>query len=304
MHLSTLLLAVHGAAALDAALRPQALAVVVAAATTTDPGLLACATVEAFVDGCYSAGYLDSTVPSATEAACLCCSKGTNIATAYSSCQSYVAASAKTATDAYSLASLGYNICSKAGNVCGAVATPTATATGATTKVTTDAATSVTSAVGAQGAAACSSLIGIVTSCSSAVPGWSTLAASSMASCLCYSSSKYNTKFDDYASVCAPYAKTSLTSQYSAVSELQTFCEDYPPATATTRTSTTSTSKTSTTGAGGVTAAGSSTSSTSAAATVFVTRSSSAFAPPTLAGGVAVWLANAMTFVLSFFILI
>ncbi len=99
--LPALFLAAHGAAALEANLHPQALAAVLAAATTTNPGLLACATAEGLIDGCYSAGIITSTVPFQTQAACLCCYQGTYVAPQYLSCESYIAASMRTETDAY-----------------------------------------------------------------------------------------------------------------------------------------------------------------------------------------------------------
>ena len=101
--LSLLALAARGASAVDVAAipHPQALALVVAAATTTDPGLMACATAEALADYCYSAGWLDATVPLQTEAACLCCYQGSYVANDFYSCASYIAASARTATAAY-----------------------------------------------------------------------------------------------------------------------------------------------------------------------------------------------------------
>jgi len=77
------------------------LAIVIAAATTTDPGLLACVTAEAILDACFAQpGFTDA--PDASQASCLCCYSGTYLEPAYSSCASYISVSAPSDTSDYS----------------------------------------------------------------------------------------------------------------------------------------------------------------------------------------------------------
>lgn len=96
-----LVLLVQGVCAdFEIPVKNNALAKVVALATTTNPGLLACATAEVLLEGCYSA--LPTTAPALQQAECFCCLSGDFVATIYSSCASYITASARAYTDEYS----------------------------------------------------------------------------------------------------------------------------------------------------------------------------------------------------------
>ena len=68
----------------------NALGNIVAAATTTDPGLLACATAFDVISYCASAIPDFTAAPEATQAACLCCYSTTELDPVYSSCANYI----------------------------------------------------------------------------------------------------------------------------------------------------------------------------------------------------------------------
>jgi hypothetical protein len=144
--------------------------------------------------------------------------------------------------------------CEVEGNVCGA----TATQTGSSSSIT-----SVPSG--------CYSLLDIVSDCASSHSGIETAPVKSQAGCYCYTSSSRSTSwvpdiFDDYASECADWAHTADTSDYSAWSELATFCHSVGNfLTSATTTKTTSSTKTTTTPTAAQT--GQNTSGTSSSAT-------------------------------------
>ena len=77
------------------------LANIVAAATTTDPGLLACATAEAVISVCFDIPNFTN-APEATIASCLCCLQNTYLASEYGSCASYIKTSASKFSTEYS----------------------------------------------------------------------------------------------------------------------------------------------------------------------------------------------------------
>jgi len=111
----------------------------------------------------------------------------------------------------------------------------------------------------------------------------------------------YNTRFDNYASSCAPFAKTAVPEDYSIISALATFCQEFPPQTTGGRATATGNAG----GLGGFGLGSTASTSTSASATTTVTvRSSQGLAGPAAVPGVVAWIANLLTFVLSFFVLI
>jgi len=261
-----------------AAVRP-----VVAAAAVTDAEISACASADVVLSACVASGYLDDGAPTASAKSCLCCYKGLTLIDEYSSCSTYISKSFPTETAAFATISLLYGICET--GTCAAGATPASTRATTTPTVTPP--------------AGCTSFVSVYESCTSKVPGG---AVTKMADCLCYDLvGKYNTKFDDYANSCAPFAKTAVPTEYSIISALGSFCKEFPPS------STHSTSK-----GGGFGAIGTKPSTTSApSASSFdtVVTVTAPAAPGGAAGGAAVpavvvWIASFASFVLSFFVLV
>ncbi|KAJ9132538.1 hypothetical protein NKR23_g11191 [Pleurostoma richardsiae] len=324
-----LLLAAQGAVATLPIPTPNALAAVVAAATETDDGLLACVTAEALEAYCFDA-YPDFTdLPAVTQAACLCCYSASNVADTYGSCADYISESSmRQYSTEYTVQSAVQEFCFSQGNVCGgALPTATATATStsefvpASTTTTTSRARATTSATTSASGSddvepeACTSAAYIVASCSQSVDDFTDLPARSQASCVCYSGSTYTTAFDDYVASCATYISTASPDIYTDYASLTTFCEDYTPA-ATTSSSPRSTSSPLAFGTTETTATRSSSStssSTSPTATTTVTvqagggssaTTTTAAAALAARDGPVGWAVNGLTFLLSFFFLI
>ncbi|KAK0619940.1 hypothetical protein B0T14DRAFT_431007 [Immersiella caudata] len=189
-------------------------------AAVTDAEISACASADVVLSACVESGYLDDGAPTASARSCLCCYQGLTLSDEYSSCSTYIAKSFPTETAAFTTISLLNGIC--ATGTCAAAPTPTGIRT-----------PSAGTAIPPPG---CTSFVSIYQSCTSAVPGWSSLGPSKWAECLCYDRlGNYNTRFDDYASTCATFARTAVPSEYSVISALGDFCEIYPPQTSTTR---------------------------------------------------------------------
>lgn len=101
----------------------------------------------------------------------------------------------------------------------------TATATGAST-------TAIPTTGGATGTAvttgpitACATVDAAISSCESATPGWTDLAGTQQASCICYSGSSWAPNaFDDPVLSCANYLKTASPTDYSNVLSIESFC--------------------------------------------------------------------------------
>ncbi|KAL2021102.1 hypothetical protein VTK56DRAFT_7521 [Thermocarpiscus australiensis] len=285
---------------------------VVDAAGEGDDGLLACATADAILSSCDARGVLETTAPVASRRNCLCCYSGTAAAPAYSSCASYVSNSlfGSDASTVYEAVSILASGCSAAGpGVCagggGGETLPTVSATRSSRP---------TAAGGAP--AGCTSMISIYSSCSENMPGFETARARELAECFCYDrSGNYNTRFEDYASSCAPWVRTAAREDYSIISVFQTFCDDYPPVTSSTLKLTRVGSRTSGNGAFTEFAVTSSTTertstptsrptTTATADGAGTSSSSGALAAGPGMPGFVVSVANLATFVLSFFILI
>lgn len=75
---------------------------VVVAADANDPEISACATADAVLASCVSSGLLQTTAPTASAKACLCCHSGIEVVDKYSSCATYIAKSFPTQSAAYS----------------------------------------------------------------------------------------------------------------------------------------------------------------------------------------------------------
>ncbi|KAK0643423.1 hypothetical protein B0T16DRAFT_181623 [Cercophora newfieldiana] len=240
-------------------------------AAVTDAELSACASADVVLSACIASGYLDDAAPTASAKSCLCCYKGLTLSDEYSSCSTYIATSFPTETEAFTTISLLNDIC--------------ATGTCAATTPTTPTGTSGTAT--AIPPAGCTSFVSVYQSCTSKVPGWATIAGSKMADCLCYDLlGKYNTRFDDYASSCAPFAKTAVPSEYSIISALGDFCEAFPP-------------RTTAKGTGAFDGIGTKASTTAESASITVTVTAPA-SPASAPGGVAVpWAVGFASLLLS-----
>ncbi|KAK4450758.1 hypothetical protein QBC34DRAFT_379027 [Podospora aff. communis PSN243] len=189
-------------------------------AAVSDAEISACATADVVLSACVESGYLDEGAPTASARSCLCCYRGLTLSDEYSMCSTYIAASFPTETAAFTQVSLLNGIC--ATGTCAPVATPTGIRTSGTGTVIPP--------------PGCTSFVSVYQSCTSAVPGWSTLGQSKWAECLCYDRlGNFNTRFDDYASSCATWARTAVPSEYTVISALGDFCEINPPQTSTTR---------------------------------------------------------------------
>lgn len=169
------------------------------------------------------------------QASCLCYSGGSwapnNFDGAVLSCANY--ASTADPTDYPSIAALE-QFCTKQGDVVGGGgATATAKTTPAPTATSTNgASTTPKPTTAASGTAvttgpitACATVDAAITSCESATPGWTDLAGTQQASCICYSGSSWAPNaFDDPVLSCANYLKTASPSDYSDVLSIENFC--------------------------------------------------------------------------------
>ncbi|KAK3312418.1 hypothetical protein B0H66DRAFT_538706 [Apodospora peruviana] len=266
--ISALTLAHTAAALLDGHIDVNVVANVLAQATTTNEGLLACATADAILNSCYSAGSLEPTLPTATIANCLCCYQDVELDVVYLACASYVYYTEPTAVDAFSTASSLYEICDAAGTcrAPGGAAQPTPPPAPPPPPPPEDPTTTIPPVVETPPAPppdttpglvsvppVCNSLVDFYNGCSSAIPGFSTAPVGELASCFCYDGSgSYNTDIQDLADGCAPWAKTADPSDYTLIEVLQTFCDVYGAAAAE-PTPTTTSKLTLTNGGGGTT---------------------------------------------------
>ncbi|KAK0636847.1 hypothetical protein B0T17DRAFT_91850 [Bombardia bombarda] len=345
--LSALMLAHSVTATLNQAIHVNVIATIVAAAdptATNDPGYLACSAAASAVSWCQVHSSLQTTLPTATILDCLCCEAGQELDDIYSSCASYIYYSGSAGQEeAYTTAYELYQVCS-AGDTCayggGGTGVLPSTTTRPTVSSFSQAATGTRSSSVPVTAIppACSSLVSVYNECSESISGFATATASSivyeLASCACYDNSgTFNTQLDDWASSCAPWARTSATDDYALVSVFQSFCQVLGPVTdssgsatssrplftPTTRTTSTNTAEISSpSGAsssggglfgngGGLTNMFSqqTTNPTQSAVTTTATSTSTnGAAAGGVPGGVVMWFANVATFVLGLFVLV
>jgi hypothetical protein len=278
------------------------------AAAGNDDGYEACETADAAISYCYDGGYLDPTVPVAVGDSCLCCRGPTAISAAYSSCASYASNEVPDATSVYRAVSQIYSICANSVD-CAATETPR---TAPTRTVPNVDGSSITLPP------VCSSMLHIYTSCSEKLD-IRTAGPRDAAECFCpESSGTINTVFQDYASSCAPIARSSFPGDYSIIKQLATYCDKYSPlsteapffTTAGTRTgaefarpSTTSSSGAADDGNDGNDNDSNNDDQTSEG-TESTSTSSGLAAPGLAVPGAVAWFANLVTLFLSFFILI
>jgi hypothetical protein len=273
-------------------------------AAGSDDGYEACETANAAIGYCYEGGYLERTVPVAVGNSCLCCDGPTGISAAYSSCATYASNEAPDATSVYRAVSQIYSICANSVD-CGATATsrraPTRTASGG-------GGSSITLPP------VCSSMLDIYSSCSEKLDV-QTAGPRDAAECFCpESAGTVNTVFQDYASSCAPFVRSSFPGDYSIIRQLATYCDQYPPlsteallfTTAGTRTGLDFARPSTTSPPGGADDNGENNNDDDEISEGSESTSiSSGLAAPGLAvPGVIAWFANLATLFLSFFILI
>ncbi|GAB1316598.1 hypothetical protein MFIFM68171_06808 [Madurella fahalii] len=205
---------------------PNLVADVMGAAIDEDDGLRACATADAVISSCYSAGVLETDAPMAEFENCMCCQSSTPVVSAYSDCAEYIysSASGSEASTVLEAVSMLWGVCSEAGGgVCaGGTATQTVPPAATRTRGSGDDDDVVAPA-------GCSSMMSIYNSCSEEID-FQTARISEVAECFCYDrSGSFNTRFEDYASSCAPFARTAVPEDYEVISGFQTICDDAPP---------------------------------------------------------------------------
>ncbi|KAK4214416.1 hypothetical protein QBC37DRAFT_155432 [Rhypophila decipiens] len=235
------------ASLLSGRINNHAVANVIAAATTTDAGLMACATADAITSSCYVAGSFDLDVPVETIQQCLCCYSSVELDEIYLSCASYIAYSEPGLTEAFSIATSLYDICDLTGT-CPVIdlgdpappppdpTTPTTTPPSPPPPPETPPPAEPTPTAPpppeVTGPVVCTSLAIVFQACSSAIPGFASAPVSELADCFCYDNTgKYNTDVQDWADGCEPWAKTAAPSDLEVIQVFQTFCDVYalPP---------------------------------------------------------------------------
>lgn len=191
-HFMTALALAHGTVALlDGKINNKAVAnVVAAAATTTNPGLQACVTADAITSACFGAVSLNPSIPIASVQDCLCCYSGVELDGLYLGCASYIYNTESTATDAFSVVTSLYDICSLAGtcNAIGGGSTPTPpppppNPTTPKTAPPVNEPTPTAPGPAATAPALCTSLAVVYSACSQAIPGFTSAPVSEIANC-------------------------------------------------------------------------------------------------------------------------
>ncbi|KXX74549.1 hypothetical protein MMYC01_209227 [Madurella mycetomatis] len=279
---------------------------VVGAAIDEDDGLRACATADAVINSCYSAGALETDAPIAEFENCMCCQSNTPISSAYGDCAEYISSSVSgsDASTVLEAVSILWGVCSDAGRgVCaGGFATQTQPAASTRTRGSSS---DVTAPAG------CTSMMAIYSSCSEEID-FQTARLGEVAECFCQDrSGSFDTRFEDYASSCAPFARTAVPEDYEVISAFQTICDDAPP----TSTSVLQFSSVSSRNPGAADLPGfnvptetdsdtSSPAATDPPAAGGENTSTGLAAPGAMTPGFLTWVANLATFFLSFFILI
>jgi hypothetical protein len=184
-------------------------------AAEADDGYDACLAADAVLLDCDREGHLDTTTLSNDAVDCLCCVGTTPISAVYSMCASY--ASVESAPTAYTLASEIYRVCSIGGDCrSGGSPRPSPTRTEAPAADVTI-------------PAECSPMFDIYISCSAEMD-FQTARMRDVASCFCQDQSgNYDTEFQDFASSCAPAARTELPEDYTVIAQFTTICEAFTP---------------------------------------------------------------------------
>lgn len=185
-HFMAALALAHGTVALlDGKINNHAAAnVVAAAATATNPGLLACVTADAITNACFDSASLNPAMPIASMEDCLCCYSGVELDGLYFNCASYIYNTASTATDFFSAVTSLYDICSVAGT-CNALGGGGPTRDPTTPRTTPPVTKPTPSASGPEitAPAVCQSLALVYNECSQAIPGFISAPVSEVANC-------------------------------------------------------------------------------------------------------------------------
>lgn len=144
-----------------------------------------CAIAESVLNACVSSGLVAAGVPAASQQACLCCSDGAAVAGQYSSCATFLAKESPTESSLLSAIATIYGVCAT-GSTCAA---PSETQ--------------------APPPPECTSVANLWRECAESSPRLETAALGELAGCLCVDGrGAFNTQFDDYAKMCAPWAKS------------------------------------------------------------------------------------------------
>jgi hypothetical protein len=185
----------------------------------TPAGEIACEYVLDAISFCESVSPGFTTLPPSSQAPCLCYSSTVwdpNFFDNYVfSCAEYASTAAP--ADYSDIVALD-GFCSSVGNVL----TQPASVPAQTTPLPTQ---STAAGGNLDSNTACSFVLAALSFCISASPGFTTLAPSLQAPCLCYSSTSWDPNpFDNAMATCAEYASTAVPSDYSVISALEGFC--------------------------------------------------------------------------------
>ncbi|PNY29388.1 Uncharacterized protein TCAP_00686 [Tolypocladium capitatum] len=218
-------------------------AAIVAAMNPTDQGFKICSAVNQKVQGCVNqVGGVNglTTADSTVLAKCACCDSRSLIAGAYSSCSSYLRQEAPTLSTQYSAYDNLYSICNLNKYVCSgsAAASPTGitvSATGAPAPSGTGASVpSAVTPIDGLGTVdpACSSMVGLYTSCSRDIRGFKDMPYGQQAPCYCCITARgqatWTDELDKYARTCRDWASTSgPATLYSVANTLAGFCKHF-----------------------------------------------------------------------------
>ncbi|KAF7555819.1 hypothetical protein G7Z17_g1873 [Cylindrodendrum hubeiense] len=261
---SAILSSVVAAGSVAAQITLDAGALNIAAIDASDPEFTTCSAVGDYVAACITAaGGSDALETNAAEfIGCACCIDATAIYPVYSDCSVYLSDEAgPTASDLYSAYDVMYSVCGLSADCSGGVATATATEsesetvvdvpTSTTVEVVTSATEDTSSITAAAESSACDEMVGLYSSCSSKIDGFSDLPYGEQASCYCCRGSDgatWTDEMDGYASTCAEWAESSDSDYYVVAKTFATFCDNFsdacesPATTASTEASTTESS--------------------------------------------------------------
>ncbi|KAK5991142.1 hypothetical protein PT974_09420 [Cladobotryum mycophilum] len=212
-----------------------------------DPGYKVCASANQYLNSCISKAGGEqalSTANPASLAACACCVGTSTNAPAFSTCSSYLSAEAPLQSTQISAFGYLYSVCDSvpticAGNTAGSGSAPKTTSIPKSTNVapssTVNPAVITSSPASVSVIQACSSMVGMFTSCTYNTPGFVKMPYKEQASCYCCNTSNgrvtFTDQLDQYAATCRDWAITGepLT-VYTVAKTFASFCEKFSDA--------------------------------------------------------------------------
>ncbi|KAF7559835.1 hypothetical protein G7046_g4333 [Stylonectria norvegica] len=260
------LFAAAGVAAQHVTLPAQAL--VVAAIDPADPQYTVCSAANELLSYCVSSiGGTDAVLTADPTAIlnCACCAEETALSPLFSVCSTYLSDEAPSYSTQYSAYGDLYSLCGENAN-CGSASAGSSARSGSSETASGSSATGRNGGGGGAGgssgtprtssfptatsssddqstitsspatqtyATACEDMIGIFTSCTNKVDGFTDLPFGEQASCYCCRTGRngrlsWTDALDDYASTCADWAVTGEpNTAYSVAETFATFCENF-----------------------------------------------------------------------------